>query len=70
MKMRFITCCFFSILIIFIINKTLICFVMCFSSLISLSLFRFKADNHNIKKTRVFNCINAEIDDYIYDIDI
>ena len=70
MKMRFIICYFFSISIVFIINKTLICFVMCFFSFIFLFLFRFKANNYDIKKTRIFNYINAEIDDYIRDINI
>ena len=70
MKMRFITCYFFSILIVFIVNKILMCFVMCSFSLIFSSFFRFKASNYNIKKTRVFSYINAEIDDYICDISI
>ena len=70
MKIRFIICYFFSILIVFIVNKALMCFVMRFSFLISLSLFRFKASNYDIKKTRIFNCINAEIDDYIRDVNI
>ena len=43
---------------------------MRFSSLISSFFFRFKANNHNIKKTQIFNYINAEIDNYIYDINI
>ena len=68
--MRFITYYFFSISIIFIVNKTLMCFVMCFSFFISLSLFRFKANNHDIKKARVFSYTGAEIDNYICDVDI
>ena len=70
MRMKLIIYYSFSILIVFIINKTLMCFVMCFFFLISLSFFRFKTNNYDIKKTRIFNCINAEIDDYIRDISI
>ena len=68
--MKLIFLFFFSTLIAFIINKTLIYFIMRFSSLIFSSLFRFKTNNYNIKKTRIFNCIGAEIDDYIRDINI
>ena len=69
-QMRFITCYFFSILITFIINKALMCFVMRFSFFLSSFLFRFKANNYNIIKTRIFNYINVKIDDYIRDINI
>ena len=61
--MRFIICCFSSISIVFIVNKVLMCFVMRSSSLILTSLFRFNANNHNIKMTWIFNCINAKVDD-------
>ena len=70
MRIKLITCYFFSILTIFIINKVLMCFVIFSSFLISLFLFRFKANNYDIKKTQIFNCINIEIDDYIRDISI
>ena len=66
--MKFIICYFFSISIVFIINKVLMCFVMRSSFFIFISLFRFNAGNYDIKKTRVFNYIGAEIDNY--DIDI
>ena len=70
MRMRFIIYYYFSILITFIVNEVLICFVMRFSSLIFLSLFRFKASNYDIKKIRVFSYIDTEIDNYIRDINI
>ena len=70
MGMKFIICCFFSTSIVFIINKTLMCFMMRSFFFIFLSLFRFRADNHNIKETWVFNCIGAEIDDCIDDVSI
>ena len=70
MKIKFIIYCFFSISIAFIVNKALICFIMRFSSLISLSLFRFKTNNYNIKETRIFSYIDAEIDDCINDVSI
>ena len=62
--MKFIICCFFSISIVFIINKILICFVMRSSFLIFIFLFRFNANNYDINETRVFNYIDAKIDDY------
>ena len=62
--MKLIICYFFSISIVFIINKVLICFIMRSSSLIFISLFRFNANNYDINETRVFNYINAKIDDY------
>ena len=62
--MKFIIYYFFSTSIAFIINKVLIYFIMRFSFFIFISLFRFKASNYNIKKTRIFNCISAEIDNY------
>ena len=70
MRIKFIICYFFSISIAFIINKALICFVMRSFFLIFSSLFRFKANNHNIKKTRIFNYIDAKIDNCIDDINI
>ena len=62
--MRFIICYFFSILIIFIVNKTLIYFMMRSFSLIFTFIFRFKTNNHDIKEARIFNYIDAEIDNY------
>ena len=56
--------------IAFIVDKTLIYFVMRFFSLIFLSLFRFKASNYDIKETRVFSYINAKIDNCIFNISI
>ena len=46
------------------------CFMMRFFPFISLSLFRFKANNYNEKKIRIFNYINIKINDYIRDISI
>ena len=46
------------------------CFVIRFFSLIFLSLFRFKTNNYDIKETRIFNYINAKIDNYIRDVNI
>ena len=68
--MKFIIYYFFSISIDFIINKTFIYFIMRFSFLISLSLFRFKTNNYNIKEIRIFSYISAEIDDYINNVNI
>ena len=68
--MRLIICYSLSTSIVFIINKVLMCFIIRFFSLISLSLFRFKASNYNIKEARVFNCIGAKIDDYTRDVNI
>ena len=62
--MRFIICYFFSISIAFIINKVLICFIMRSFFFIFTSLFHFNANNYNINETRVFNYIDAEIDNY------
>ena len=62
--MSFIIYYFFSISIVFIVNKTLICFVMRSSFLISIFLFRFNASNYDINETRVFSYIDAKIDDY------
>ena len=70
MRMKFIICYFFLISITFIVNKVLICFIMRFSSLIFSSLFRFRADNYDIKETRIFSCIGAEINDCIDNINI
>ena len=70
MRMKFIICYFFSILIVFVVNKILICFIMRFFFYIFSFLFHFKASNHDIKKTRIFNYINAEIDNCIRDINI
>ena len=70
MRMKFIICYFFSTSTAFIVNKTLICFMMRFSFLIFSSFFRFRADNYDIKETRMFSCISAEIDDCIDDISI
>ena len=70
MRMKFIICRFFSISIVFIINKALMYFVMRSFFLIFLFLFRFKANNYDIKKARVFNCINAKIDDCIRGVNI
>ena len=68
--MKFIICYFFSTSTVFIINKALICFMMRFFSLIFSFLFRFRANNYDIKEIRVFNCIGAEIDDCINDVNI
>ena len=70
MRMKFIICYFFSISTVFIVNKTLICFIMRFSFFIFSSLFRFRANNYDIKETRIFSYIGAETDDYIDDVSI
>ena len=68
--MKFIICYFFSISIVFIVNKALMCFVMRFFFSYFHFFFRFKASNYDIKKTRIFNYINAKIDNYINDVNI